>query len=284
MKSEYALEWLDILISVTLNKKTEAGSQLTPEYAEMLKQKVRNQREEIRFMLMHQIFNVREERMLEILIQQYQSSLVRLIDQLENERRYLSTLEHIKSLTEEIGNVLEDLLSFIELYFTKYYNLEQTVPASYLTINKRGWSGQFKKVKPALEKINTSLGSLLLKIMATYVNASQLTFRQMIYGKDLYQEVIKSVNYISTSNYFFTPLEDALIYLNFNHALFVAMLIQKIEQEIDNLLDQELKNNRLHFYQNELETFPIKPGASYNVSLPAVTASLGQWINFQINN
>lgn len=283
MKSGYALEWIDLLISVTLAKEEADWSHLTPDYVETLKQRAAKEKEGIRMMLMRQIFNAREERVLEILIQQYQSSLVRLLDQLDKNKLLLPSLPHMKSLLEELTIVLEDLLAFIELHFTKYYNLDQAVPCTYLRINKKDWKGRLKKVDPDLKKLNNSLSSLLLKVMGSFVNASELTYRQMIYYKDLFSEVSGVFNSTSTDDYLFGRLEDSLIYLNFNHSFFIALLIRKIDDEINVLKNQEDIIEHLISYRNRIENLPVKPGACYNISLPAVTESLLRWISFHVN-
>ena len=86
MRSEYSLGWLDQLVTVTLG---EENGNLSEQQVEEYKQRAEREKERIRLKLMHQVFSAGEEKKLEVLIPQYQRSLIRLLSVLDKNKNFV---------------------------------------------------------------------------------------------------------------------------------------------------------------------------------------------------
>ena len=271
MRSEYSLGWLDQLVTVTLG---EENGNLSEQQVEEYKQRAEREKERIRLKLMHQVFSAGEEKKLEVLIPQYQRSLIRLLSVLDKNK----TLSF--GLKSFIKHLIEELLFFIEHYFIKYFDTEQVVPSSYLKTHKKKWRLWQLEWGVDVEK-EEGLYCLVREVGLWFLSAGELSYRQMAYADDLFRLPGTEAVVSSEEPGLFDPLSQLLIYLNFNHSGFVAYLVRQLKKSLEGEGVQE-KRAKLLFYQHSVEQQPLKPGRILYERLPSVSYSIGTWVEYQL--
>ena len=110
----YVLEWLDTLVSVTLNPEKSEIRQIVPEDLNKLHNLIIQERDKGQAAIKTLVFNLNDEAAIRCTIKNYHSSLVSLLDQaLENKVRFPDNSTSITVLDSSITCV-EELLFLIE--------------------------------------------------------------------------------------------------------------------------------------------------------------------------
>jgi hypothetical protein len=81
MNGRYTLEWLDSLITISLNPKRTNLEAILPEQITGLKLKIEEEKIEQQSFLKNEVFTLLEEKKIKLLINQYHSALVILLNQ-----------------------------------------------------------------------------------------------------------------------------------------------------------------------------------------------------------
>jgi hypothetical protein len=113
----YVLEWLDTLISVTLNPlKSEVGS-IPPEDINKLQNLIIQEKDKVQSAIKFTVFNLNDETAIKCAIKNYHSSLVSLLDQaLENKGPFAENAAP-QAILDNIISCIEELLFLIERLF-----------------------------------------------------------------------------------------------------------------------------------------------------------------------
>lgn len=279
--SDYALEWFDHLITEILAAREGADAELTGEKIIEYSNRAQQRRERIRLMLTRQLFSLKEERMLEALVGQYQSCLVMLLDRLDGYSKEQRTPE-FRQLIASLSAILQDLLHFIETYFSKYFDMRKPVPRFYLLLQQKAWR-QPSKEFPEKSGEDEMLLASVQRACQFFLGASTLSYQQLQYGKAFFEAVGQPATPQEKEIDAFSPLESSLIYLNFNDALFQAYLIKKIEAMYSGVEEPSEQAQRLQLAYLVFRQIGPKPGFIFNEELPSLQETVKQWVNFQTN-
>lgn len=138
MCGRYILEWLDSLITVSLNPAKTNLDELPDDEIHFVISKIANEKEKLLSLLKNQIFGLTKEKQIALFVNQFHSSLIILLDQvLEYRKAQNSDRAALKELYKALVNSLDELLSFIEVRFFTYLNLKERVPATYRSYKER---------------------------------------------------------------------------------------------------------------------------------------------------
>lgn len=102
--------------------------------------------ENIRRHLIASLFNLEKQSDVESLVQNYQSVIIRLLDDVYTYHLDQAENDSALELYSAIITPLSDILSFIENYFAKYFNIDQKVPSHYWVINSENLRAQLSKL------------------------------------------------------------------------------------------------------------------------------------------
>ncbi len=142
------------------------------------------------------MFSLKNYKQVERYIQRHQTCLMRLCDSLihqispEKFGRNNSP-EKIQSLAElqyYFYAQLEQILSFIETYFGKYFNQEELIPSSYRIIGQLEFREKISNLK--IQENCEVLKIARYPIDEFFTQNQNISFKQLIYLKELYKEVI----------------------------------------------------------------------------------------------
>ncbi|WP_268224959.1 hypothetical protein [Sinomicrobium oceani] len=121
MGPKYLLEWLDVLVSVTLNPEKNLVQKITEEQVEFMVRNIRKESASIKSKLKHQVFSLTREKHIRLLIENYHTSLLILSDQV-SERQKNDTFQR-KDLLQVMDTLhcdLQELICFLETWFAHY--------------------------------------------------------------------------------------------------------------------------------------------------------------------
>src|SRR5690606_12223895 len=134
-QQNYLLEWIDILISVTLNpEKTEIDT-IHEDQLEYIANKLNVERDQFMRSIMSHVFSGNDIDLIKTMICQYHDTLIILLDQALTNQKLIS---HKKNPPNQLFNsvitFLEELLSFMESRFSNYLSLSDRAPSTYAAI------------------------------------------------------------------------------------------------------------------------------------------------------
>jgi len=198
-EKKYTLEWLDLIITFTLDpSKTNAGA-LGQKEAETIIAKAASEIHKNKTFLKQQTFTVSSKRKIQHLIKQHHSTLVILLDQAcENALKLRTSNPVMISTIQTVIGCVDELLTFIENHFWEYISLDERVPASYLTQIKKEVGHRIDSIRPGLIRRvgNKTLTDILLSVLNDFNSEHQnrqVSLREVFYKK----EVIKGLEKIN---------------------------------------------------------------------------------------
>ena len=231
----YPLEWLDSLISITLNPRKKYVCTISADEIGIITEKILKEMLCIQIQLNKQIFLFRKESEIKLLVQKYHSSLITLQDMVIcNQNKEVFKSQHLSKIMETLINCLDELLAFIESRFFNYLNIDEKVPISYLIIARKELNQKFKQLKPLLEKeiANKNITAIIFDIFNYSKYHTSLSYREVFYRKKLIRELELFCENPKKSNTF-SAIDELLIFMNFNNIkymnLFKRSIIEKIE-------------------------------------------------------
>ena len=244
---------------------------------------VRNEVIRIKQTLVYEVFHFEDERHLERYIQYHQQSLIRLMDhcaiQLETPRE--------DPLRRTLYEAFNELLSFVERHFTKYFDQDSKAPESYLAIARKDALDKINTFRHALVSMNAdgSLTELVLRVMQKVADSNierGTTYRKVLYAKEVQKELNRITAAQSGESNVNDELRHLMYYLNYNsikvvtwHAHYISSLLDKNETRTE-------KIETLSFLLKNINQAQVKPGVGYNLHAPSLRTQLNEYISVEL--
>jgi len=227
---------------------------------------------QIKKQLRKQVFTFPSEKGIELFVQQHQSVLIRLLDKIEGYKESKAINTEQKRLYHCIEEQLGTVLNFIEHYFPKYFNLDEAVPIPYFKVVHKELCTQFESCRRLLQKHKEKDGELtemLCGFLSDFCSRWDIpvSYRSLIYYKELFSQVLR-LSDSQANGYYYSPLMELLLYLNFNCTSFVSYCTEKIEKEVKAQPDVNLKLETLARHQKQLGQLQVKPAFALHRDLP----------------
>jgi hypothetical protein len=276
---KHALERYNHLVMVQLTAMSGNHENFTDDIlSEWIEVSVK-EKENIRRYLLKKSLHIKTEKEFELLIQQYQAEIIQLLDvafkgKLEN------LLEPHGRLYNVILKDLEEILTHIENRYTKYFSLEEKVPASYFQASQPDLKRRVNELREFSTRVlaNNKLIKIVFNPLDAFLNLEEkVSYRQLMYVKDLVSEMEAwaSESEASTS---FKSFLSLLLYMNFNAVKVVSFLMQEIADSTNALPEQNQRVERLAEYLKQCNQTQIKPGVSFRYNLHPLRDQLSEWI------
>lgn len=248
---KYALQDVESLIHLELNPDTILKSPPNEETMLVFSNRIREQQQLIRSFLSEEAFSLKKDKAIESLIQRYQVALIKIADELvqyiqraDNEKvSGNSNAISVRVLYQLALKSVEELLTFIEHHFARYFNIDEKIPESYKLLMQSEFAQNFNALlkRYRLTNIDTDLLEIIMlpfhRFLGNHENR-QPTYRELLYLKILLKELeeflLPDQHSIIERN-----LLDLLIYLNFNNHRFFNYFVSIIR---NNLNDNETIN------------------------------------------
>lgn len=263
----YVLEWLDTLISVTLNPiKSEIG-EILPEDTDRIQNLITQEKNKVQTAIKFTVFNLNDEAAIKCAIKNYHSSLVSLLDQALENKVHFTDNSISKQILDNIIACVEELLFLIEKRFASYLGLDERVPATYFTLLKKDLLKRLprgakkhreqQRLLPVLDIVAREIEILLNLPSGKHMH----TFGETLYIKDLCLEV--EFLELGDENALYTTLDEVLIRMNFNSKAYIYNLTHRIAGHIN---DIEQPSERMELLLFDLKLFKqhhMKPGTIF---------------------
>ncbi|MBC9797594.1 hypothetical protein [Sinomicrobium weinanense] len=157
MGRKYLLEWLDILVSVTLNPEKTLVQKITEEQVEFIVRNIRRESASVKSKLKHQVFSLTREKHIRLVVENYHTSLLILLDQVsEQQKNDIFQREDLLQVMDTLQCSLQELISFLETWFTHYLKPDNV-------IKKRTYFSQIKDQEKILCNLSTDQTALVLR-------------------------------------------------------------------------------------------------------------------------
>lgn len=248
------------------------------------KKLVKDEVDRIKQTLIYEVFNFEDERHLERYIQYHQQALIRLMDRSD----ILLQVEDVKKKEyfQVFYSALEELLSFIERHFTKYFDQDAKAPEGYLALARKDARGNIKKLQKALALKNadariTELMILVLKKIAESNAEQGTTYRKVMYAKEVQKEISRLIDKEGEFD-INEELRQVMYYLNYNSIKVVTYHAHYISALLDGTETRAEKIERLSFILKNVSQAQVKPGIGYNLHAASLKNQLSEYISVEL--
>jgi hypothetical protein len=287
---KYDLEVLDdfIIACVDLYKPLHAET-IVPEFQsreEFVTQKISAIKKDLKQLM----FDAQTESRIEIIVQFHQTHIIKLADKisecLENEVN-TSSGRTKAALFKLFYHRLEDLLTFIETYFSKYFDQDQKIPDAYVQLERLSFLEKLEEIKITTlsHKLDLKLTDLILQPVKNFVNATSdedITYRRLIYLKQL----LKDLQILLSDSFnadVFNEILKLLSYLNFNSRDFLIYVTGHISEEVREQISLTGQLEKLCYWLKVLNQNQVKPGFALNGNNPSFQEQVGIWLTEEIS-
>ncbi len=281
---KYPLEWLDLLITVTLNPSNTDISVITQEQTEHIESRLREEILRLQSLIKSQVFSINKENEIDLLIKQYHTSLIALLDQtIKNLQLTAPKEKTIQNLNEEILTNLDGLFSFLETRFSKYISLDERVPATYFDVAKRELKIKVDNLRRCVS--NSPVAKLLMHKLTHFITAPlhpyELTFRVVLYLRELING-LEEIDWIRNDREDFSQLEQLLIYMNFNSKKFMNILTDRLANEVNRYEQPVERMDKLLYFYKAYNQLHRKPDTKLNPKYRDLDTVINNWFSQEI--
>jgi hypothetical protein len=290
MRCGYTLEWLDSLITNSLNlAKTERELHaIAPEQIRLLKSKIEEEKIKHQSFLNNQVFLLLEEEKIEVLINQYYATLIFLRHQaLHDKTSILNRHPMLKEVQWTLIQSMEELTSFLENRFPEYLNPAQKASGLHLQAIKKELKSLLASFWPLVEnKVGEKpLTDIVLNTFQTLLDnikkEAPVSLSEVSYLKALLKE-LKGFSGLDSNACKAEGLNEILISLNFNHPVYIHYFTQSITAQVKAIGDIADQLEKLLFLRKSFYQINSKPGIAFYPAEKDLRTIIGNWFNQEI--
>jgi hypothetical protein len=286
MGEGYFLEWLDTLISVTLNPVKTNVTLLQSEDITMLRKCIDDEKNKVIITIKSLVFKIDDESKIKTTVKLYYSSLIVLLDQaLKNQ---IQNLEYpqLKQISEEVIDCTNEILFLIEDRFGNYLDTRKCLPKTYLDPVRKELLKRINAIEQQLNNYQAfkPAAGITIQVLKNFLNYPSgeysFTFQEIEYVKELCLE-IEHLKY-PERNQTFSMLDELLILMNFNSRLYLENLTQRLTAEMNSYEKKEDKMEWLLFCFKSFKQLPKKTDVIFNPKQPDLKKSVNNWFRHEI--
>ena len=287
MNQTYLLEWLDLLVTFTLNPSKTNVNELTAVQSKAIIEKTIEQTLFIQSQIKIKVFSLNKEKKIKIIVGNYHSSLIIFLDNVI-ERSHDVEFERpdLKEVMNKLIVCFDELLTFIETRFSNYLTLDMRVPSTYLVVSKKKLKLKIDKLKDSsiftvYDKRSTAI---LFNNLYSFVNSKRskkITFRQVLYRKQLIKE-LELLGLLDGEELHNCPLKEILIYMNFNSRSFINYFKECVTDKINSGESPTEKMENLLLCYKEFNQIHSKDGVVLNPNHQDLKIILSDWFKHEM--
>lgn len=281
----YELDKLEHVVANELLASCQKNVCITSDQLASSKHTLREETERIKKKFVHEIYAFEDERHLERYIQLHQQELIRLTDQLAGAVNRNDD-PHYYELYRHTYQAVEELLTFIERHFTKYFDQDTKAPESYIKLAGSDIVKVFGNLQERLKGLNTdtNLIDLVLHPMRKFIElipSGQISYRKIIYIREIQKEIqriIDSTNPVNIDD----GLRSELLYLNYNAIKYFRYYTTFIVTQVENVDSSSARIERLSYFLKMVNQTQVKPDVGYNRAIHSLKEQLSEWLSEEI--
>lgn len=252
-----------------------------------LREKIAAEVERIKKTLVYEVFHFEDERHLERYIQYHQQALIRLID-----KTNFSMSENISvtqnKLYEILYNAFDELLTYVERHFTKYFDQDVKAPDGYLAAARKDAQANIEILQKSFTDANADkrLVELLFRVVNRIIKVDPemtITYRNTIYAKEMQKELFRVIERHAAETDINEELRHVMYYLNYNSVKVLTYHAHHINALLDTLETRGEKIEKLSFILKNINQAQVKPGIAYNLRSASLKSQLGNYISEELD-
>ncbi|MDR7371054.1 hypothetical protein [Flavobacterium aquidurense] len=288
MIKTYPLECLDSLILETFdsNNNIKMKSILESDL-NLIAENILKESYNVKFELKKEIFCLHKKGQIQLLVRKYHSTIIFLLDNvIENQNTERFRGANLSKIIDKIVMVLDELLSFVQNWFSGYLSLDERVPATYLIVARKELILKLETIKR--KKISgdsdTNVMKIVLEILyrtSELYHGNKITYRHIIYQKELLRH-LEEHNYSEKTSSIFSSLDHLLINLNFNYSGYINCLIERFTFNLNSTTILENRNSMLLFYFKELNQMQSSDHVMFDPLQQNIKDVLANWLEYEI--
>ncbi|MBO9585287.1 MAG: hypothetical protein J7574_14080 [Flavobacterium sp.] len=282
MSNIYPLEWLDSLIVQTLNPKKTNVAALSEKDLALISENAQKESQRIQVLIKNEIFALFRKRQIRLLVRRYHSNLIFLLDTLiENQNFKELKTNRLSLLMEQLIEVLDEMLCFIENRFANYLSMDERVPITYLIVSRKELKMKLSRLKALLAKNEKGREKIQIVIDALSESIGsktqhKVTFRQIRYERDLLK-ALNNQDYTAQGETFFGTADQILIAMNFNSRKYISLLTEEILKNIEKEEESALRLELLLLYYKDFNHLPSNEKITFDPSMENIKPVLDNW-------
>jgi len=287
MVQKYPLEWLDSLISLTLNPAKMYLHDLTMEDIQSLSEKAMIEAVHIQSELKNQVFSLHKESQIRLLVQKYHSTLIFLLDTIISYQQVEAfSKSDYGNLAQALITCLDELLFFIETRFGNFLGLEERVPSTYLEVSKEELRLKVERLQKKLiaDVADPSFTAIVLDNLTKFIRPNKgaaVTFRELLYRKELVQQ-LESLRETKSQTSIYNALNELLVYMNFNSRGYINHFTKAIADKINLLQTKSERIDSLQFHYKEFRQMQCHQRLILYPQHQSLKAILSEWFEQEI--
>ncbi len=281
MGEGYVLEWLDTLISVTLNPDKTNVELLHPQEIAFLRNHIDDEKNKVMLALKKMVFKMADKAKTKSAVKLYYSSLIVLLDQALKNQIQISKYPQLKQTSNILIACINEILLLIEGRFAYYLDPNERLPKTYFVSAKNELMTRIITIEKQLNNypVLKPVADIMIQDLVSFFNypsaEQSVTFQQIEYIKELCSE-LEHIEY-SERDVIFSRLDELLFCMNFNSRHYLENLTQRLTVEINSDGKKEYKMERLLFYFKLLKQLPMKTGIIFDSTLPDLNKTICNW-------
>ncbi|SFC72883.1 hypothetical protein SAMN05216297_10241 [Flavobacterium phragmitis] len=287
MSNVYPLEWLDSLIVQTLNPKKTNVSALSEKDLDLISENAQKESQRIQVLIKNEIFAMFRKRQIRLLVRKYHSNLIFLLDTvIENQNFKELKTNRLSQLIEQLIEVLDEMLSFIENRFTYYLSMDERVPITYLIVSRKELKVKLTKLKAfsAKNERDKEIIQIVIDAFTESIESktqNKVTFRQIRYERDLLKALINQ-DYNPKGETIFGTADQILIAMNFNCRKYISLIKEQILKNIDKEKESAFRLELLLLYYKDFNHLTSNEKITFDPSMENIKPVLDNWFKNEI--
>lgn len=287
MLQKYPLEWLDTLISLTLNPQKMYLQDLEKETVQQLSEKAAIESVHIQSQLKNEVFALHKESQVRLLVQKYHSSLIILLDTVvayQQDKAFKKS--EYGNLTRNLIACLDELLFFIENRFANFLSMDERVPVTYLAVSQKEMKIRLDRLQKGLiaDVADPKFTGLLLEDLYKFAQAAannEVTLRELLYRRELVQR-LEQLPKAAPQSGVYNSLHELLIYINYNSRAYIRYFTHFIARKVNTLPTKAERVDSLHFHLKEFRQLPSRQNLVLHPGQPGTSQQLINWFEQEI--
>ncbi|MDB5277289.1 MAG: hypothetical protein JWR61_2244 [Ferruginibacter sp.] len=274
----YVIERFDQLIAALASPDKRMPS-IKKESDDELAAECRAEKERIRMQIMAEVFTCRDEKALALIVEKYQSTFIRMIDQLYPGPQANTKHDDHAFLIEALHSCLNELLCFLQVHFAKYFNHFQKLPLTNM-------EGIKTELKPELDRFitavqvraaNEKLIRLIVQPVEQFILGNTITYALSQYMKGIIEELL-TIDLTLPADAVTAALKKILIRFNFNSPDVTSYLTNELELLITAEESIQGKLRMLKYKLKEMNQVTVKPNHALYNDYPGLKDQLIYWL------